>query len=344
MALTIYSDELSRFGYSREATFGTPIADNGAFKELIVPRGVRIDPAVVKYDMDQNRDSRIFHLADSFNDTFTNGAIITIPEMICTKDRFADMLYACMQSRAAEGAAALYQKVFTMNASQPDFTANAGYFFTLGWRGPVTAKHIKVTSCIVRKMEIDIDKTKKDIGNLVHLRNVEIIGKALTQSSTFSGTWTAPVVTSAYWYSSYGFTFTDITNTNATPQWLSFVLKIDNGAEIHNRDTDGSPKTYFLNPSRTGAVTVEMSHLYGGDTSTRDFIAALIANTQLNFSMAFKTTSDDLYILIACNGIVQGNPQASDDKKMVMPASYICGDTASLAALTITMNDSIQQT
>ncbi len=342
MALVINTSELSRLGYSRESAFGTAIADNGAFKELIVPRGVRIDPVVVKSDLDQNRDSRVFHLADIHNDTYSGPVLCTIPEMICTKDRFADMLYACTQYRVSEGLVGTgYSKVFRLHASQPDFTANAGYFFTLGWRGPVAAKHIKVTSCIVRKMEIDIDKTQTGEKALVYLKNVEIIGKKLAQASTFSGTWTAPVTSGSF--NSFAFEFVDITNSNATPSWSKFNLKIDNGAVPLDRDTDGTPKTFLLNPPRMSQCLIHMEHWYNSDTATRDFLAALIANTQLNAGIHTGTADTDGYFNIVWYGIVQGNPQGDDNNQMITPVDYIVGDTAAADALTITVADAISQ-
>jgi len=342
MPYTIYSDEQSRIGYSRESVFGTAIADAGAFKELIVPRGTRIDIATTDSDLDQNRDSRVLHLADVHVDNFTGPTGLTISEMICTKDRFCDMLYAVTQLRTSEGLVGTgYSKVFNMHASQPDFTANAGYFFTLAWSGPVTAKHLKVTSCIVKSLEIDIDTTLADEKNFVHLKNVVMIGKKIAEGSTFSGTWTPPVMTGIYY--PHAFTFTDITNTNATPAWSKFSLKIDNGAVPNLKDTDGTLKTYFLNPPRIGMATIHMEHPYNGDAATRDFVAAVRAGTQLNAKLQTGTVDTDGYVQIAWFGIPQGNPQGSDNKQMVTPVDYIIGDTAAALGLTITVADAISQ-
>ena len=342
MSFTIYTDEQSRLGYSRESAFGTPIADAGAFKELIAPRGVRVDPVVIKSDLDLNRSSRVMNLNDIFNDNFTGPVLCTIPELICTQDRFADLLYSCLQNRVSEGAVGTgYSKVFNLHASQPDFTANAGYFFTLGWRGPVTAKHIKFTSCIVRKMEIDIDKSGTGEKALVYLKNIEIIGKKIAQGCTFSGTWTATTMSGVY--NSHAFAFTDITNTNATPAWLKFSLKLENGAKQLDRDTDGTPKIWFLDPPHLTQATVEMTHWYNGDATTRDFIAALIANTQLNAKLTAGTVDTTGYVNINFYGIVDGNPSASDNKQMVIPVKYIVGDITGNLGLTITVCDGISQ-
>lgn len=342
MAFTIQTDELSRIGYLRESTFGTNMLNSGNYKELIVPRGVRIDPAVTKSDLDQNRDSRVLHLADLYNDTYTGPVVCTIPEMICTKDRFADMLFACLQNRASEGLVGTgYSKVFNLHSSQPDFTANAGYFFSLAWKGPIAAKGFIVTSCIVRKMEIDIDKSQTGEKNLVYLKNIEIIGKKFNSGTTHSGTWVAPATAGVF--NSHSFTFTDITNTNATPAWLRFSLKLDNGAVPMDRDTDGTPKTFYLNPPRLSMATVEMTHWYNADAATRDFIAALVANTNLNAKLVAGSADTDGFFSINWFGVVEGNPQASENKQMVMPVKYIIGDTAVALGLTITVADAISQ-
>jgi hypothetical protein len=324
MSLTIHTDELSRLGYAREAVFGTPVADAGAFKEIITSREVRIDPVDVKIDLDQNRDSRILHLADVFNDTYSGPVVCIIPEMICTKDRFADMVFACTQNRIVQGAATSYEKVFALHASQPDFTASEGYFFTLAYRQPITGKDLKVTSCIVRKMEIDADKSAVGDKSLIHLKNVEIIGKKFSYGCTYSGTWSKP--STALAYTSGSFTFTDGTGT---PAWLKFNLKLDNGAVPLDRDTDGTPKTFYLNPDHMNMASVELQHWYNGDTDTRDHITAL--ESQLNLSCKFQgqiAAGSDGYVQIQWHGIIQGNPQGSDNKQMIIPAKHLIGQPA----------------
>jgi len=344
MAFQVHSSELSRFGYSLEATWGTPIADAGAFKEVFFPKGIRIDPAVTKEDLDLNRSSRIQHLDDIFPDTFSGPVLISADEMIVTKDRVADFLFAVTQNRVSQGAATAYQKVFKMNSSQPDFTADAGMFFTLGWRGPVTAKHIKITSCIVRKLSIELDKSSPGISNLVRFRNVEIIGKKLAQGSTFSGTWTAADGTLRF--NPHAFTYTDVTDGTALP-FHRCLITLDNGAEPLDRDTDGTPKTFFLNPPKLGAVMVEATHWYNADTTgtVRDFIAGLIANTQVNSKIETGSTGVDGFFSFDWKGVIDGNPQGEEDRKMIVPVKWICGDTGSAEdAITITIADSIEQT
>jgi hypothetical protein len=285
----------------------------------------------------------VTNLGDIFNDTYTGPVVCTIPEMICTKDRFADMLYACTQGWVSQGLVGTgYSKVFNLNSSQPDFTANAGYFFTLAWKGPVAAKNFSVSSCIVRKMEIDIDKSLTGDKALIYLKNIEIIGKKFSQAITHSGTWVAPSLTGIY--NAHAFTFTDITTSNATPPWLRFNLKLDNGAVPLDRDTDGTPKTWYLNPPKMGMATIEMTHWYNAQTTGTggaDMIASLIAQTNLNAKLVTGTADTDGFVSFAWYGIIDGNPQASENKQMTVPVKYFVGNSGANLGLTITIADAI---
>lgn len=344
MAFVVNSNELSRIGIAREATFGTAIAQDQGFTELFVPKGVRVDPNVKKSDLDLNRASRVQHSADIFNDNFTGPVLVNIPELICSIDIAAMLIYGVTQSQVSQGlVGTAYSKVYKMHASQPDFTANAGFFFTLAWRGPVSGKHIQVASCIVKKLTIDFDKTGTGDAVLVKFKNVEILGKKMTQSKTYSGTWTAQGSTR---FNAYAFTYTDITGSNTALPWQKCSITLDNGAEVLDRDSDGSLKTYFLNPPKPGIVVVEVSHFYNADTAgTIDMLSRMAAGTVVNSKISTGSADTTGFFDISWQGVSDGNPQGDDGRKMIVPVKWVCGNTSTNAdAVIITLADNISQT
>src|SRR3972149_7738237 len=123
MAFVIYPDEQTKFGYLPQTTWGTGIAADQAFRELKFPKGVFINPNIHQDDLDLNRSSRIQELGDIYIDAVHGPVLITAPEMLVTRARAADFLYAAMQNRVSQGLVGVdYPKVFRMDASRPHFT------------------------------------------------------------------------------------------------------------------------------------------------------------------------------------------------------------------------------
>ncbi len=343
MAFLTYSDETYRFAYAPEATFGTAITDDASFKEILFPKGVFVGSGVEMTDLDLNRASRLQNLADIHVDATSKGVEIVVPEMVVTKDRLADLLYACMQNRTTQGAATAYQKVYKMHASQPDFTASAGMFFTLAAYSPIAAKSYRVTSCIVKSLEIAAEKGTGP-AVLVKVKNLTILGKKLVPGATLvPASWGAQGTSR---FNSYAFTFTDITASNTAIPWMKFSCKLDNGARVNDLDSDGTPKTYFLDPPKMSAATVQVTHWYNADTAgtVRDFMAGHIAATAVQFKLETGTTGNDGFLSLAFTGVISENPQGSENRELTVPVSWICGNSGANDAVAITIADSISQT
>jgi hypothetical protein len=340
MAFNMVSDEQVQVGYLRQTTWGTAVADNGAFKTLQVPKGVFIDPAVKLSDLDLNRTSRVQNLADMHIDNFSGPVILTIPEMVMTIDRLADMVYALTQYRVSEGAATTYTKIFKMHASQPDFTNNEGYFFTLAFKTTKSGEHIKVKDCIISKMTIEWDKSGTGDKNIVRLKNVTIIGRAITFASTYSGTWVAYTLSSIQNPSIFV-----LTEVAATRAWLTASLTLENGAVPLGKDATGIPSTFALHPPKPGAVVFEFKTWFNAESTSINYLTTQQAKTVLAASFANTVTYNGTTgnIIVAVNGIVDGNPQANENKELMSPVKLLCGDNNTDAALSLTIIDSISQ-
>ena len=187
MAFVTYSDERDSWGYLYEAAFGTPNADNAAFKTIKFPKGVRVETGTTVTNLELNREARQPAATDLYVDDDSGPVRVTVPEFIITKDRLADLLYACLQNKVSEGAATAYAKIFKVNVGGPDFTADAGYFFTLAYKSPITAKDMLIHSCIVKEMTFTLDKSGTGDQNLAKVSLV-ILGKKLEINQTLTGT------------------------------------------------------------------------------------------------------------------------------------------------------------
>ena len=342
MAFSMFSSEQEEWGYAAETTFGTALADNTAFKRIKFPKGTKVEIPVVNTDMDTNRSVRQLATTDVHTDNVTGPVKITVSEIIVHKTIFADMLYSLLQNKVSEGLTPLFLKQFKVHASQPDFTANAGYFFTLAWKGPVTAKHIKFTSCIVKSMEISFDKSGTGAEGLVKIRNLEIIGLAATLGCTLSGTWTDFSTV----FNSYDFTYK---YDDATAmEWLKFSIKLDNGAEILDRSATGRAKTFFLNWSHN--MTAEVTHWLNANTTGTivDLMADYSAGTARKYSIQTSVAASvDGHIKITFYGRINGSsPYGVENKQLLTPVTLqLCHNVVATNDLIIVdIADSVDQT
>ena len=341
MAFVTYSDEQDQWGYLYESTFGTANADSANYKLVKFPKGTKIETGVILTDLEHNRSARQPESADIHVDNY-EPIRITVSDFVISKDRIADFLYACLQNKVSEGAAANYAKVFKANTSQPDFTANAGYFFTLAYIQPVTGKSALITSCIVKEFNFKLDKTGTGDQNLGKVSMV-ILGKKLTQAQTLSGTFVAQGTT---YYSAHDFTY-NYNDATAFP-WMSFELKIDNGAEMLDRDTDGTPKSWAVKWGSDWA-SVDVRHWYGADATGT--VVNLLSDrtagtTRLNSISTSTAVGTDGNLKFSFYGKLKEDPNGSENRQMIAPASYkiVHNSISTNDALIVNIADGIDQT
>jgi len=343
MAFVTYSDERDSWGYLYEAAFGTPNADNAAFKTIKFPKGVRVETGTTVTNLELNREARQPAATDLYVDDDSGPVRVTVPEFIITKDRLADLLYACLQNKVSEGAATAYAKIFKVNVGGPDFTADAGYFFTLAYKSPITAKDMLIHSCIVKEMTFTLDKSGTGDQNLAKVSLV-ILGKKLEINQTLTGTFVAQGTSR---YSAHDFTY-NYNDATAVP-WQSFTIKLDNGAVAQDKDTDGTPMTWHLEWAGENSGTVDVVHWYTADTTgtTVDLIADRMAGTVRRNSITTSTAvGTDGGLKFDFYGKLKEDPNGNQNKLMMTPASYnlVHNTIATNDLLIVSMSDAIDQT
>lgn len=318
-----YSNELIKFGYLAQTVFGTAQGDAAAYKEIKCPKGIFVNPSVSHEDLDLNRASRIQDIRDVYVDGTSGPVLLTIPEMICSRARVADFLYAAMENRINQDTGPNnFQKQFKMHASQPDFISNAGYFFTLAQKSPQQQNSIKVTDCVIKSLDIDIDRSGIGMRRLVRFRNVNVLGRIHAANANFSGVW---VDTDTNYYKAESFTISE----NIVPQthgsWLGATVSIDNGAEPLDVASTGNARTWFLNPPKMGAVRATFRMFFTAEETY--LMASYRAGTQHSFQIVRGTPLALDYWSIKLGGIVQENPQGTEERKIITPVTLVCGDS-----------------
>lgn len=248
----VFAPSETRVGISQEATFGTPIADNGAFEMLQSDIPTGIDYGLFEDHSVKNNGSRMA----ATNGTFVteSGGLRTIPvnNIVVRLETLGELLYGVCQN-VSEGATTPYTKTFTLTntTTQPNFAANAGYFVSLAIRDVIAGYHQKWTSSIIKTLVLSADLVGGD-GRL--MANAEFIsGFATGRTATLSGTW-------AYDTQTY-FNFNNLTSATLDSADLvlyGFSLSITNNATRVGNGTTGNCQTYALPMYEiTGSITVK---------------------------------------------------------------------------------------
>ncbi len=154
MALTIYDVADAKVGIAKvtgvpeQAAWGTATADTADFLELAVQsvevkEDVKIREGNSNYT--GNRDDDIANHQNDVKGSMPTFDIATVGGL--RKNDAAPLIYGFMQN-VSEGASTPYAKTYTFPATQPDFTANAGYFATFGFKDPTASGGLKIKDCI----------------------------------------------------------------------------------------------------------------------------------------------------------------------------------------------------
>jgi hypothetical protein len=290
----VYSGKEVQLGIAQESTFGTAIADNGAFVQIAEFGTVSVDYGMFQDTSVKNRGRRQFDTRDDYITAKGGTRTITISDWTIRKTELAEFVYAVMQG-VSEAAGTPYQKTFTAPATQPDFASDAGYFCTIGIKFPEEGYDLKFTSCICTELTLSADLTGGD-GRLKGSATF-ISGFDHSMTSTFSGTWT--VASTAY----FDFNAPSAKSISGGDAVLySFEVSLANGGKRIGCDSSGDCESYFLEEHMYEA-TIKSKY----DETTADWFTNYDSGTQQDSSIAVGTGDTDGYCAFAmANSIVTG--------------------------------------
>lgn len=288
----------TKWGISEEGTFGTAIADAGAFVVMEGPVPT-VNEGVIRDIKTKFNGMRIPSDADDFYTQAGGIRTISFSDMVVRKNSLSDLLYA-VSGTVVESDTTPYQKQFIWKntTTQPDYSASAGYFCTVGIYEPLAAKDRKFTSCILRTLTLSADLTGD--GRL-RASGEFISGFSSTVASTFSGTWN---YADAEYLQFNNMSLKQIGGADVVVYGFDFTL--NNNAVRVGADSSGDAETYFLGGGDTG-LSVTGNLLLKYDTATYDLIADSVAGTARSVALYVGTDGADGYFALFCDGAIIGD-------------------------------------
>ena len=333
----VFAGSETRVGFSEESTFGTAIADGGAFTALEADLPTGIDMGVFQEIGVKNTNSRVAQNDMDFTTTAGGLRVVNVSNIKCRRTDIAPLLYAVMQN-VSESATTPYTKTFTWDGSegtpttQPDFSSNAGYFATLGVRGPIASKHYKFTSAIVRSLELSASMTGGD-GRL--MANAEFIsGFAPSVTANYSGTW-------SYTTQNY-FNFSNMTTKTLGGSDVvvyDFSLKLDNKAVRVGNNSSGHAETYGVGIPEyelTGSITLKY------DANSLPAIANFLSGTTAALQLAVGSAGSAGHLDFTMPAIITTGPSMdygrAEGQAITIPFKALY-DAGGNPLITITLSD-----
>ena len=282
----IYSGKEVQVGFSDETTFGTAVVDAGAFNVIPDFGSISIDYGIFQDTSARNRGKRIAYDADIYTSQTGGIRVITMNDIVIHHGTLSRLLYGVFQN-VTEGAETPFEKTFSIADTQPDFSSNEGYFFTLGIKNPIAAYDEKFTSCIVQSLSLHADL----IGGDGRLRaNATIIsGFANDLAATFSGTWS---VEAASTYIDCNLFDTKTYNTSDMVLY-SFNIDINNAAKRIGNTIAGNCEGYTIAvPEATITGSIKAKY----DTTIQAANGDYIAGTErvIEWGLANGTATGDI--------------------------------------------------
>lgn len=285
-----------KFGYSPQVAFGTVIADSGAFTEvdcepIVVNRDIKQIEVVGSHGSREVHENNIVVVGKESLPSFTT-------DMIVKKEELADLLAAFFQN-VVEGESTPFDKTFTMLSSQPDFLADAGYWYTWIVWDPVASRSVAVKDCIMKSLTFTLpnDGPAKISAEWIGLGQPNV-------NSNPSGTWTPNAPSNLFWRGDIDRASIDF-GSGATSFHLSeFELALSREIMGVGQDGSGQFRFYHLaKPNHTFKMKIVK------DTDFDDVLSNQLAGTAIDINVSWGNVSpgtDDGDLDIAAHAIIDG--------------------------------------
>jgi hypothetical protein len=336
MAVTIYHPGDWKYGFTEQGVWGTAEIDSVAMIELHCGPP-DIEPGVNVLSRNLSVGTRQPVAAEVINHTKHVLSTLKLTDVEAKHDVLDYLLYGFFQN-VTEDVGSPFKKTFTIHkTAQPDFSANAGEFFTVIAFDPITAKSQKFADVIIQGLTF---KCQPGAEGFIRV-DVDMVARGLpTHASTPSGTWTA--ASSDLWHyadvDTATFNFGASTDMHLEGAWELAMTRPVTG---FSQDGAGSFESLRLGKP-AGTFKISMSHGAGTDLlrtaqetnpGTQGDLRIGIGNTtpgtddgDLDFAWSGK--------LDASGGVKINN---SGDVSLVEIAGMMLADDASSDMITVIM-------
>lgn len=274
MAITHYSISDCEVYLVEQATWGTAGADDA--NGIIIP----CEPPHIEFDDKEVEITKALTVRTMDKQSYYTHQKGVNPKVTLTgfalENLIPRFLYGYFQS-VTEGATTPFDKTFVPHATQPDFTANAGYFFTLIMYNGAASTAYKMSDCIVQ--HINFSSNPGEMSKYT----VDIIGRKIV-AATSNPTGTYSHLAQEYFH------FEDQARhyyNNGSGAYTPVLLggwELDLTQEVRPIGQDGSGNnSSFAVSNKTGTFKSKVLV----DTNTRGLLTNRGSNTMVTFNIAW---------------------------------------------------------
>ena len=292
MAITFYTGQDEQYGLAEQAAWGDTPATNVAAQGIHIAEW-DLKPMVTFVEPNRAKAQRYHYTTDLT--AHEKGAVheITLPATPALKDQIDKFIYGVVQN-VSEGTATPYTKTFTFPQTQPDFSADAGYFFTLVNKMPVASTSHYVNDCIVSQLTLSCAPGAND-GMLAV--EATMMGLAQGETLNYSGTITYPdVAVGTDFFFFHDLATKTVAGTDVVLGTDGIKIVISNNA-VPVGGSGGKPETFGL----TG-YTVQTTVNALWDSTLRTSMASMRSGTAEALVFSWGTPGSDGALSITVNG------------------------------------------
>jgi len=334
MAITVYCSSDETWCFAEQTTWGTAVGDAAASVGLLT-EGFGVDSTINFRNPPRARAQRYQHPSDTLADVKgvvfqTNG--MAVPAVHDLLDYFLyGVMQSCVESTLGTG---VHQKTFTFPQAQPDFSANAGQFYTLWGVSGVGTNHQKINDAIISELTLTC---APDANEQILWAAPTFVARTHSDVANYAGTATSALIGATEEYNFYDIVTATLTSAVVLgPNGVSITLR--NGAAKVGQ-TLGKPQTFAL-----PRYEVEISMQILWDSTARTIMANAKAGTAMDLVLTWGTAAAVGYLNIAAHVVFNQavNIEHAIDGNFVtlnMSAIGTYGGTVPITITQITNND-----
>ena len=338
MTLVNYTSRNWGLKFAKESTFGTAIAvtaGTNGWITLPTESMPSIDGDVSHEDLMLTDTDRIQSSTSIY--TSTNNSIPTVKFSTPYRRELAGYLIAGAMQTASPGNVlntTPYAHTWTLNTTQPDFTANAGYFYTVCLTGPIAGEDQLLTSCILSDLAIVITPPAKGKANLVMLEGTFWSPFARTFGNTFAAT---PSTPSTNFMLASKF---KVTNSGGSTSYPIRSARIEIASNPFKIPTGGTAATIGFNIP-FAQPKMKVSFYY--NDYTKGFISAMQSGTiQSSIIVTNSVATTSMESLVATTyARITNDPLADDGGNSVLNVEYDLVSSSGNAPISMVTTDDI---
>jgi len=154
----VHAGTESKWGILEMSDFDAAVSATGNHEKIEGPIPT-VDPGLMRDNTVKFGDGRFSAVANDFVSDKGGLRVLSFSDMVVRGQDLGWLLYAVCQNISEDAVAQKFEKTYTIaNATtQPDFSANAGYFAQIGIYDTIASYHRAYTGCILRTLTLSAD-------------------------------------------------------------------------------------------------------------------------------------------------------------------------------------------